>query len=109
MLLFITYSVDNNQVLHTSRQLHCRDVCKMSLWSFKHILNQNIVNFDQISNSMKYRWWDGRQDRGRTLSRRHTLGALSALLAHCEGNPSITRSAGLGVFFDASLNKLLNK
>ena len=39
-LLWInTYSTDHNEILHTSRQLHCRDVCKISLRSVKHILN----------------------------------------------------------------------
>ena len=31
-----------------SRQLHCRDVCKISLWSIKHILNQSTSNFGLI-------------------------------------------------------------
>ena len=29
------------------------DMCKILLWSVKHILNQSIPNFDQISNSIK--------------------------------------------------------
>ena len=37
--LVITYSADRNEILHTSRQLHCRDVCKISLPSVKHSLN----------------------------------------------------------------------
>ena len=32
VLWFEIYSTDHNDILHTSRQLHCRDVCKMSLW-----------------------------------------------------------------------------
>ena len=34
-----TYLTDHNESLHTSRQLHCRDVCKNSLRSVEHILN----------------------------------------------------------------------
>ena len=33
VLCFEIYSTDHNEILHTSRQLHCRDVCKISLWS----------------------------------------------------------------------------
>ena len=29
---FKMYLTDHNEILHTSRQLHCRDVCKISLW-----------------------------------------------------------------------------
>ena len=38
-LLFQIYLTDHNEILHTSRQCHCRDVCKISLWSVKYILN----------------------------------------------------------------------
>ena len=34
-----TYSTDHNEILHTSRQLHCRDVCNISLRSVEHIVN----------------------------------------------------------------------
>ena len=50
---FEIYSTDHNKILHTSQQLHCRDLCKISLWSIKHILNQSTPNFDQISKSIK--------------------------------------------------------
>ena len=33
VLWFEIYSADHNEILHTSRQLHCRDVCKILLWS----------------------------------------------------------------------------
>ena len=39
MLLFNTYSADHNDILHTSRQLHCRDVRKISLRPVEHISN----------------------------------------------------------------------
>ena len=32
------YSTDHNEILHTSRQCNCRDVCKISLLLVKHIL-----------------------------------------------------------------------
>ena len=53
MLLFVAYSVDHNEVLHRSRQCYCHDVCKVFLWSVNHILSQNTLNFDRISNSME--------------------------------------------------------
>ena len=33
------YAADHNDILHTSRQCHCRDVCKVSLWSVEYIRN----------------------------------------------------------------------
>ena len=33
------YVADHNDTLHTSRQCHCRDVCKISLWSVECIRN----------------------------------------------------------------------
>ena len=39
VLWFEMYSTYHNEILHTSRQLHCRDVCKISLWSVGHIIN----------------------------------------------------------------------
>ena len=53
MFLFITYSADHNEILHTSRQCNCHDVCKISLWSVAHILNQSTPNFYRISNSIE--------------------------------------------------------
>ena len=53
MLWFEIYSTDHNEILHTSRQLYCRDVWKISLWSVQHILNQSTPNFDRISNSIE--------------------------------------------------------
>ena len=53
MLLFITYLVDHNEMLHTPRQWHCRDVHKMWLWSAEHILNQSTAKSDRISNSIE--------------------------------------------------------
>ena len=31
------YWTDHNKILHMSRQCNCRDVCKIVLWSVKHI------------------------------------------------------------------------
>ena len=50
MLVLEMYLADHNEILHTSRQWHCRDVCKIPLWSVGHILNQSAANFYQISN-----------------------------------------------------------
>ena len=33
------YSTNHNEILHTSRQCNCRDVCKISVWSVEHVLN----------------------------------------------------------------------
>ena len=41
------------KILHTSRQLHCRDVCKIPMWSVEYILNQNTAYFGRISNSIE--------------------------------------------------------
>ena len=47
-------SANHNDILHTPPQLHCRDVCKISLWPIQFILNQSTPNFDQISNLIEY-------------------------------------------------------
>ena len=39
VLWFKICSTDHNEMLHTSRQYNCRDVCKISLLSVKYILN----------------------------------------------------------------------
>ena len=52
-LWFKIYSTDHNEILHTSQQLRCRDVCKISLWSVTYILNWSTPNFDWISNSIE--------------------------------------------------------
>ena len=53
MFLFIIYSANRNEILHTSRQKHCRDMCKILLWLFEYILNQCNANFARISNWIK--------------------------------------------------------
>ena len=49
MLLFIKYSVDHNEIGHTSLYETYHGVCKISMWSFIHILNQTISNFEYYS------------------------------------------------------------
>ena len=39
--------------LHRSRQLYCRDVCKISSWLVGDMLNQSDANFGRISNSIE--------------------------------------------------------
>ena len=39
--------------LYTSRQLHCRDVCKISLWLVEHNLNHSTSNLGLIANSIE--------------------------------------------------------
>ena len=53
VLSFKKCSTDHKEILHTSRQLHCRVVCKISLWSVGCILNQSIANFGRISDSIE--------------------------------------------------------
>ena len=50
VLWSIIYSTDHNEILHTSRQCYCRDVCKMSLWSAKYVMNKSIAKCHWISN-----------------------------------------------------------
>ena len=38
-LWFKTYSTNHNEILHTSRQCNCRDVCKISVCSLTNISN----------------------------------------------------------------------
>ena len=48
MLLFKTYLLDNNEILHMS--VMC---AKILLWSVDNILNQSTRNFDRILNSIE--------------------------------------------------------
>ena len=52
-LWFKMHSANHNEMLHKSRQLHCRDVCNISLWSVMYILNWTTPNFGRISNSIE--------------------------------------------------------
>ena len=53
VLWFEICSTDLKEILHTPRQLHCRDVCKFSLWSAENIMNKAITSFHWISNSIE--------------------------------------------------------
>ena len=51
VLWFKIFSTDHNEISHISRQLHCFDVCEISLRLVEYILNQSAPHFDRISNS----------------------------------------------------------
>ena len=53
VLWFKICSNNHNEISHTSRQCNCRDVCKILMWSVKHILNKSTRNFGRISNSIE--------------------------------------------------------
>ena len=60
---------------------HCRDVCKISLWSVEYwyILNQSMANFDQISNSIEIPFVG--QATGRSSGQRaHVRGSNNILV-----------------------------
>ena len=42
-------SADRGAVLHTSRPLHCRGVCKISLWSVGYALTRSASDFGRVS------------------------------------------------------------
>ena len=44
------YLTNHKEILHMSRQLHCRDMWKILLWSVEHILSQSTANFGRIQN-----------------------------------------------------------
>ena len=48
--------MDHKDILHMSRQLYCRGVYNISLWSVKYILNQNMANFGRNIISGKVAW-----------------------------------------------------
>ena len=55
VMLFKMYSTDHNEVLHTSWQCNCRNVCKISLGSVDCILNLSTVfllNFEFDRNTV---------------------------------------------------------
>ena len=45
--------IDHSEILHTSWQLHCPDMCKISLWSIEYNLNQSTAKFGRISIMIK--------------------------------------------------------
>ena len=47
---FKTCSTNHKEILHTSRQLHCCDMCKILLWLAEHVMNKSITKFHWISN-----------------------------------------------------------
>ena len=53
MLLFIVYSLDHREILHTSRQSYCREESNNSLWSVGYSLHKSTTNFERISNSIE--------------------------------------------------------
>ena len=53
MLYFKIYLTDHNEILHMSRHLHCREVCKIALWSVEYISNQSSVYFGRFANSIE--------------------------------------------------------
>ena len=42
----VLWSTDHNEILLTSRWCYCRDVCKILLWSVKHVMNEVSLNFE---------------------------------------------------------------
>ena len=48
------YAADHNDILHTSRQCHCRDVCKISLWSVEYIETRAFWIFIEFRIRSKY-------------------------------------------------------
>ena len=57
------HSTKHNEILHKSRQVHCRGARKIYLCSVEYILNESTSNFDQILNFIKISlmcvcvWW----------------------------------------------------
>ena len=48
-LWFGVCSADRWAVLHTSRPLHCRGVCEISLWSVGYVLGRSASDFGRVS------------------------------------------------------------
>ena len=49
VLWFGVCSADRRAVLHTSRPLHCRGVCEISLWSVGYVLSRSASDFGRVS------------------------------------------------------------
>ena len=89
MLWFKMYSLDHNNILHTSRQCYCRDVCNILLWSAAYVMNKSVTNFHWFSNSIEIPL------AGMAAGQNNAIGmhawwfrdveTLSALPALCEG------------------------
>ena len=40
---FETCMTDHNEILNTQRQLHCHNVCIISLWSAEYLMNKSTI------------------------------------------------------------------
>ena len=49
VLWFGVCSADRGAVLHTSRPLHCRGVCEISLWLMGYVLSRSASDFGRVS------------------------------------------------------------
>ena len=45
VLWFKMCATDHNEILHASRQCHCRDVCKILLWLAECVMNKSLAKF----------------------------------------------------------------
>ena len=52
VLWFGVCSADRGAVLHTSRPLHCRGVCEISLWLVGYVLSRSAADFGRVSGSV---------------------------------------------------------
>ena len=52
VLWFEIYKTNRKQILHTSQQCDCRDLCKMLMWFAKYVMNKSITKFHWILNSI---------------------------------------------------------
>ena len=53
VLWFKMSLTDYNEMLYTSRQCNCHDMCKILLWLIEHILNYSTQNCNWISHSIE--------------------------------------------------------
>ena len=53
VLWFKIWSTDHNEILHTSRQCYCGDLCKLLLWSVEYIMNKSMTKLHWIWNLME--------------------------------------------------------
>ena len=75
LLYLKIYSTNHNKIFHMSQQLHCHDMCNISLWSGECNINQSTANFGRVSNLIEI-WLVGHAPGLNTVSLYHTLFRL---------------------------------
>ena len=87
---------EHNEILHTSRQYYCPDVCKILLWLGEYIMNKSAAKIHWVP---KYHY----SGTGASCSNQNILGELGQHYGCSSFAVYITRSAAALVAYVGSI------